>query len=57
MLVFLNYFNELYSLNFEHNVFVRYESLLSVDTPSPPIIGHLGEQDDIVTLLEAEFPL
>jgi hypothetical protein len=56
VLVFLYEFNELHSLDFEHDVFVRYEALLSIDTSSPPIIGHLGEQDNIVTLLETQLP-
>jgi hypothetical protein len=56
MFMFLHELNELHSLNFEHNVFVWYEALLSIDTPSPPVIGHLGEQDDIVALLKTQFP-
>jgi hypothetical protein len=53
----LHKFSKLHSLNLEHYVFVRYEAFLTTDTPSPPVIGYLGEKHDSVALFETELPL
>ena len=50
-------FSKLHSLNLEHYVFVRYEAFLTIDTPSPPVIGYLGEENNSVALFKAELPL
>jgi hypothetical protein len=49
-------FSKLHSLNLEHYVFVRYEAFLPIDTPSPPVIGYLGEENNGVALFKAELP-
>jgi hypothetical protein len=53
----LRKFNKSHSLNLEHYIFVRYKAFLAIYTPSPPIIGYLGEENDSVALLKTKLPL
>jgi len=55
--ILLSKFNKLHSLYLEHYVFVRYEAFLTIHTPSPPVIGYLGEENNSVALFKTELPL
>lgn len=49
--------NKIYSLHFDEDVFVRYESFLGVDWATPPVVGYLRVKCNCFPFAQTQFTI